>query len=63
MQERARRAILRLKEVLRRVALSESTIRRERRAGRFPQPVKLSNGTVGWYENEIDAWLANRGRC
>lgn len=28
----------------------------------FPQPVRLGANAVGWYEDEIDAWLASRPR-
>lgn len=26
----------------------------------FPQPRKLGARTIGWYESDIEAWLANR---
>lgn len=39
---------------------SKSTLRREVKAGRFPQPVKLSKGRRGYIESELQAWLAAR---
>ena len=28
----------------------------------FPAPVQLGHNAIGWYEDEIDAWLASRPR-
>ena len=28
----------------------------------FPQPVRLSARSVGWFEHEVDAWLDSRDR-
>ena len=52
--------ILRLPEVLERTGLSRSTLFRRMRAGEFPQSVKLggaSSRAVGWFEDEVDAWM------
>jgi prophage regulatory protein len=46
-----------------RVGLSNTTIWRERRAGRFPQPVRVSPGRVAWRESEITDWIATRQRA
>ena len=35
---------------------------REIGAGRFPAPIELGPNSVGWYEDEIDAWLEARPR-
>jgi predicted DNA-binding transcriptional regulator AlpA len=29
---------------------------------RFPRPVQVSDGRVGWLESEIDEWIASRPR-
>lgn len=42
--------------------LSDSTLWRRERDGEFPPRVALSPNAVGWYEDEIDAWLASRAR-
>ena len=47
-------------DVVKKVALSRTTIWRLCRAGDFPKPVRLSPGRVGWLEAEIDRWLAAR---
>ena len=32
------------------------------KAGDFPKPVRLGPGSVGWYESEVDEWIATRPR-
>ena len=29
----------------------------------FPAPVQLGPNAIGWFEDEIDAWLVSRPRC
>jgi predicted DNA-binding transcriptional regulator AlpA len=53
---------LRFNDVTRRVGLSRSSLWRMERAGRFPQRHQLSANSVGWWEPDIDEWLANRQR-
>ncbi len=31
-------------------------------AGNFPAPLELGPNSIGWYEDEIDAWLEARPR-
>jgi prophage regulatory protein len=60
--------ILRLKEVRKRVPLDRSTIYRKMAKGTFPQAVALSvDGAgqataVGWYESDINAFVADPAR-
>ena len=54
--------LLRIGEVERRTGLSRTTIWRRRRKGRFPDPVALGNGLLGWHENEITNWIEARPR-
>ena len=54
--------LLRMREVKRRTGLSPTTIWRRRREGSFPDPVNLGNGLLGWYEDEIEAWIKARPR-
>ncbi len=35
---------------------------RDVRDGLFPAPIVLGPNSVGWYEDEIDLWLASRPR-
>lgn len=40
--------------------LSRTTIWRLRRAGKFPQPIRLSANAVGWFAYVIYEWMAER---
>ena len=40
--------------------LSETTIWRLERAGKFPARRQLSANAVGWLRSEVEAWLASR---
>lgn len=33
-------------------------LRRKCKAGEFPAPVQISPHRIGWFEDEIDAWVA-----
>jgi prophage regulatory protein len=35
-------------------------VRRQEHRGKFPKRVQLGDNTVGWVEQEIDEWIANR---
>jgi prophage regulatory protein len=59
------RRILRANEVFGpegRTGQSRVTGWRGVRAGTFPAPVQLGPNSVGWYEDEIDKWIAERPR-
>lgn len=57
--------ILRRPRVEDRTGLSYPTIYRHMQAGTFPQQIQLGPNSVGWIEEEIDAWIASRksGSC
>ncbi|MBW2631261.1 MAG: AlpA family transcriptional regulator [Deltaproteobacteria bacterium] len=52
--------VIRKPELLSRVPLSDPTIWRLEKAGRFPKRLQLGGNSVGWIEEEIEAWLAER---
>ena len=52
------RRILRLPAVITKTAKSKSTIRRDELAGVFPARVQTGANSVGWFEDEIEAYLA-----
>jgi len=55
------RSLMKKAEVVRRTALSESTIRRLVARGQFPKPVQLTDsGSVGWFQDEVDTWIESR---
>lgn len=49
---------IRIKEVIQKVSLSQSTIYAMIAKGKFPRPFELTPGRVAWIEDDIDAWLA-----
>jgi prophage regulatory protein len=52
--------ILRLPAVKASTGLSRSTIYLRVSQGTFPRPVSLGGRAVGWVEDEIQSWLAER---
>lgn len=58
MQER----IIRLKDVVKQVGLSASTIARLRENDEFPKPVQLTPRIIGWKQSEINEWLESKER-
>lgn len=53
-------SILRLPEVRARTGLSRSTIYQRMSKGEFPSPVSLGDRAVGWVEQEVERWIADR---
>ena len=54
------RKIISKKETRKASGLSDTTIWREERAGRFPSRVQLTPNRVGWYQDEIETWIESR---
>ena len=54
------RRLIRLPNVMARTGLSKTTIWRHSRSGEFLKSVKLTSGTVGWVEEEINDWIDAR---
>jgi prophage regulatory protein len=52
--------ILRLREVCALTGLRRSYIYQLQAGGRFPQRIKLGARAVGWIEEEVQKWLADR---
>jgi prophage regulatory protein len=52
--------ILRLRDVRERIGLGTSSIYSLMAADKFPRPVQLGIRAVGWIEDEIDAFVAQR---
>jgi prophage regulatory protein len=46
--------LIRIREVLRKVGVSQSTWYEDVKEGRAPPPVKISERAVAWYEPDID---------
>jgi prophage regulatory protein len=54
--------ILSPQEVCAYTSLSRSTINRKREIGDFPTAIRLSGKRIGFWRNEIDAWLCGLPR-
>ncbi len=52
--------LIREREVLQRVGLSPSTIRRLEKAGQFPRRRECGANSVAWVNEEISEWIASR---
>lgn len=56
------KTVIRLPAVLKKTNLSRSTIYRLEAEGKFCARVRLGENSVGFYEHEVDEWLASRPR-
>lgn len=54
----SRPTILRLHQVSARIGLGRTAIYSRISAGTFPKPVSLGGNSVGFIEDEIDAWVS-----
>ena len=57
--KRSRERLVRIGEVLDRVPVNRATIYKWMKIGRFPRQVALGANSAGWYESDIDAWIAD----
>jgi prophage regulatory protein len=55
-----RRRVLRLPEVLHLTGLKKTSIYTLQARGEFPMRVRLSPASVGWIEDEVQAWIEQR---
>lgn len=52
--------VIRKPELFSKIGLSDATIWRLERAGRFPRRIQLGGNSVGWFIDEIDLWLEKK---
>lgn len=52
--------ILRIKAVIEKTGLSQSTIYAYMEDSRFPKTIRLGARAVGWREADIDQWIEDR---
>lgn len=52
--------IIRKPELLGMIGLSDATVWRMEKAGKFPRRLRLGGNSVGWFLGEIDSWLAKK---
>ena len=53
-------AVLRMREVSRRLGLSQASIYNFIKRGEFPRGLALGGRSVGWRESTLDAWIRER---
>ena len=51
-----------MKEVIEFSGLSESTISRQVKKGKFPQPHRIADRRIAWTQEDLDQWIASRKR-
>ncbi|MGE8445881.1 AlpA family transcriptional regulator [Comamonas sediminis] len=49
--------VLKLKDVLSKTGLGKTTLYKLIGLSEFPKPISLGLRSVGWIENEIEAWI------
>lgn len=54
--------LIRKKELLEMTGLSQTTLWRWEKSGKFPARIRLSGKRVAWREDEIMDWIENRPR-
>ncbi|MFZ5685523.1 MAG: helix-turn-helix transcriptional regulator [Pseudomonadota bacterium] len=59
----ASRVIIRAKRVVAETGLPRTTILRLEKQGQFPARVQLGPKAVGWFEDEVEAWKAERAEA
>ena len=52
--------VIRMKDVVKIVGLSRSTLWRLQKEGEFIDGVRLSANSVGYFASDVEAWLASR---
>lgn len=52
--------VLRMPELTSRTGLARSTVYKLIQSGEFPKPVKLTRRAVGWLEEDIERFIAQR---
>jgi prophage regulatory protein len=62
MQEATKVLLRTEKEVCQMLGISPSTLDNWRKAGTFPQPLKLSEKTIRWSEADVLDWIASRSK-
>jgi prophage regulatory protein len=59
VKDRRKDRLLRLRAVIDRTGLSRMTINRREAAGTFPKRELLGARCVGWYESDVEDFVAN----
>lgn len=52
--------LLRLPQVMQQTGLRKTTLYELQKEGSFPMRIQVTSNSVGWIEEEINAWIAGR---
>jgi len=52
--------VIRKPELFSKIGLSDATIWRMEKSGKFPRRIVLGGNSVGWFSAEIEEWLAKK---
>jgi len=52
--------IIRKPELFSRIGLSDATVWRLERAGKFPKRIRLGGNSVGWLSTELEEWIEKK---
>lgn len=52
--------IIRKPELFSMIGLSDATIWRLEKKGKFPRRISLGGNSVGWFDTEVNGWLATK---
>lgn len=52
--------VIRKKELLTMLGLSDPTIYRMEKAGKFPMRLRLGGNSCGWLASEVEAWISEK---
>lgn len=63
MNVEERERVIRKPELLKMIALSDTTIWRMEKKDRFPKRLRLGGNSCGWLESEVLAWLAEKAKA
>lgn len=63
MNNENQKRIVRKPELLGKVGLSDATVARLEKAGRFPQRIQLGENSVGWFSDEVSKWMESRAEA
>ena len=58
--DKTKERVIRKPELLAIIGLSDPTIWRMEKDGRFPKRLRLGGNSCGWLESEVDGWLKER---
>lgn len=58
MQPQSRERLIRKPELMSMIGLSDATVWRMEKAGKFPKRLQLGGNSVAWLESEVLDWLS-----